>query len=147
MVVAGNSTLSLLDTYAHQVAVFRTYCDPSAARTFSLLIILAGRANSRCRDEDLYSYAEEKGLEVCWSIIIWDVTIHLDVETALNKLEVRGTPIAQHNANKTIGINANILDIKGGRHIWECYHPLRESTVTSRFTAICTSMEKNAMSC
>ena len=51
----------------------------------------------------------------CADVTIWEGwTVVLDVMTPfLNRLTIRGTLIALHNTNDTIGIHANLIDIQG----------------------------------
>ena len=71
-------------------------------------------------DHDVWSYDSEKGKANCADVYIWDRwTITLDTETPfLNKLIVRGTLIAQVDAEGAIGIHANLIELQGGRIIF-----------------------------
>ena len=62
-------------------------------------------------DWDVWSYGE-----TCADVTIWDEwVVILDVETPfLNTLNIRGKLVADNDANDTIGIHSNLIDIRGG---------------------------------
>lgn len=53
----------------------------------------------------------------CADVTIWEGwTVILDVETPfLNRLAIRGSLVADNRPNVSIGIHANLVDVKGGR--------------------------------